>query len=25
VAKIISERQLGTAYALIFWIQNMIA
>lgn len=25
VAKIISEKQLGTAYALIFWIQNMIA
>lgn len=25
VAKIISEKQLGTAYALVFWIQNMIA
>ncbi len=25
VAKIISEKQLGTAYALIFWVQNMVA
>jgi MFS family permease len=25
VPKIIPERQLGTAYAIIFWLQNMIA
>jgi predicted MFS family arabinose efflux permease len=25
VAKIIHEKQLGTAYALIFWIQNLVA
>jgi len=25
VAKIISEKQLGTAYALVFWIQNLVA
>jgi MFS family permease len=25
VAKIVPEKRLGTAYALIFWIQNMIA
>jgi hypothetical protein len=25
VPKIIPERQLGTAYALIFWVQNLVA
>jgi MFS family permease len=25
VAKIVPEKRLGTAYALIFWIQNLVA